>query len=68
MLKIFKLFYPKLKEKTKREVDPSEASTLARKIGVPYFETSAKSGYNVAKVFAKAASLAMDKTPQLAAF
>lgn len=55
-------------QKTKREVDHSEASILARKIGVPYFETSAKTGYNVEKVFAKAASLGMNKTPQLAAF
>ncbi len=55
-------------QKTKREVDPSEASAFARKIGIPYFETSAKTGYNVDKVFAKAASLSMDEASQLAAF
>lgn len=55
-------------QKTKREVDPSEASDFAQKIGIPYFETSAKTGYNVDKVFAKAASLSMDEAPQLAAF
>lgn len=55
-------------QKTKREVDPSEASAFARKIGIPYFETSAKTGYNVDKVFAKAASLSMGEATHLAAF
>ena len=55
-------------QKAKREVNPSEASAFARELGVPYFETSAKTGYNVKKVFETAAFLAIDEAAQVAVF
>jgi len=56
-------------QKTRREVNLSEALELAKKLGVPYFEASAKTGDNVGKVFETAALLAVDAAvPQVAAY
>ena len=47
---------------TRREVSSSEGLELAKHLGVPYFETSAKTGRNVEKVFKTATRLAVDPT------
>lgn len=52
----------------KREVNFSEALEFAKSLEVPYFETSAKTGENVDKVFETAAILSADTAPTLVAF
>jgi len=59
----------KCDETSKREIQSSEGMDLANHLGIPYIETSARTGSNVEKVFELATRLAVGYTePSVVAF